>query len=410
MAEGYLNRRNLRSARALAAKSLKDISAASGLDIWAISDFESGLTASLGEHAAAVERALAALGIRFEHDGSISLESPAAPPVLQAGEPFRWITAQDLSNWGGTRDGQEGLPELISRLILATVGPSAKLRFPAGDSIQFAGWDGICTIPVGAGSVPDGVSVWEFGAQRTGVRGKADQDYGKRSTGPTTVERQETTFVFVTPQRWPQKDQWSREKLAEGVWKQVLAYDGDDLVHWLDLCPGVSKWLSLRIGRRTGDVRGIGQVFDEWSLATDPTLSADLLLGDRDEQATEVRRWLNGPPSVLSMQAEATDEAIAFLRAVIDPLPPSHRVFWESRFVVAGSDDAARNLLGLSAKLVIVLDGGDPGLARSLANDGHHVFVARGSEVGVPRDIPRLTRPPLNRILSGDIPKGEKHQ
>jgi hypothetical protein len=278
MAEGYLNRRNLRSARALAAKSLKDISAASGLDIWAISDFESGLTASLGEHAAAVERALAALGIRFEHDGSISLESPAAPPVLQAGEPFRWITAQDLSNWGGTRDGQEGL------------------------------------------------------------------------------------------------------------------------------------WLSLRIGRRTGDVRGIGQVFDEWSLATDPTLSADLLLGDRDEQATEVRRWLNGPPSVLSMQAEATDEAIAFLRAVIDPLPPSHRVFWESRFVVAGSDDAARNLLGLSAKLVIVLDGGDPGLARSLANDGHHVFVARGSEVGVPRDIPRLTRPPLNRILSGDIPKGEKHQ
>jgi hypothetical protein len=274
----------------------------------------------------------------------------------------------------------------MSRLILGTVGPGAKLRFPAGDSIQFAGWDGVCTIPVGA-------SVWEFGAQRSGIRGKAEEDYGKRSTGPTTVERKETTFVFVTPQRWPQKDEWSQEKLTEAVWKQVLAYDGDDLVHWLDICPGVAKWLSLGTGKRTGDVRDIGQVLDEWSLATDPPLSADLLLGDRDEQATEVRRWLNGPPSVLSMQAEATNEAIAFLRAVIDPLPISHRVFWESRFIVAGSDDAARNLLGLSAKLIIVLDGGDPGLARSLVNDGHHVFVARGSEVGVPREISRLTRP-----------------
>jgi hypothetical protein len=103
------------------------------------------------------------------------------------------------------------------------------------------------------------------------------------------------------------------------------------------------------VGKRPGDDRDIGQVFDEWSLATDPPLSADLLLGDRDEQATDVLRWLNKPPWVLSMQAEATSEAIAFLRAVIDPLPISHRFFWESRLIVARSDDAAGNLLGLFA-------------------------------------------------------------
>lgn len=393
MRDGFLTRHNLRLARALAAKSLKDISAASGVDAWTISDFERGLAATLGKHAAAVERALTAAGIHFGADGSISLAKPPVPSGPEVGAPYRWITAQELSNWGGTREGQQDLPELIGRLILATVGPGAKLRFPAGDSVQFAGWDGICKIPVGAGNVPDGVSVWESGAQRVGIRKKADEDYKKRSAGPTTVERSETTFIFVTPQRWSPKDKWSQEKRAKGVWKDVLAYDGDDLVHWLDLCPGVARWLSLKIGKRTGDIRDIGQVFDEWSLATDPPLSADLLLGDRDEQATEVRRWLNGSPSLLSMQAEASAEVIAFLRAVIDPLPIAHRVYWESRLVVAGSDDAARNLLGLSAKLVIVLDGDDQGLAGSLVKSGHHVFIARGSEVGVPRHISRLARP-----------------
>jgi transcriptional regulator with XRE-family HTH domain len=73
MTESVLTGRNLRSARALAAKSLKEISAASGVDAWTISDFERGLTASLGEHAAAVELALTASGIRFDADGSVSL-------------------------------------------------------------------------------------------------------------------------------------------------------------------------------------------------------------------------------------------------------------------------------------------------------------------------------------------------
>jgi hypothetical protein len=388
-----LTRPILRSARALAAKSLKEIAAASGVDAWTISDFETGLIPSLGEHAADVLRALTDAGIRFETDGSISCATPSVPPAGEVGEPYRWITAHDLSTWGSTREGQQELPELIGRLILATVGPGARLRFPAGDSVQFAGWDGVCEIQVGTGNVPDGVSVWEFGAQRLGIRKKADDDYRKRSAGPTTVERSETTFIFVTPQRWSPKDGWSQKKRPEGIWKQVLAIDGDDLVHWLDLCPGVAKWLSLRTGKRTEDLRDIEQVFDEWSLATAPPLSADLLLADRDEQATKVRRWLTGPPSIISIQAEATNEGIAFLRAVIDPLPLAHRTYWESRLVVAGSDGAARNLQGLSSKLAIVMEGGDEGLAASLVNNGHHVFVARGSEVGASRGIPRLARP-----------------
>jgi hypothetical protein len=36
-------------------------------------------------------------------------------------------------------------------------------------------------------------------------RGKADDDYQKRSAEPLWVKPEETTFVFVTPRSWPGK-------------------------------------------------------------------------------------------------------------------------------------------------------------------------------------------------------------
>lgn len=379
----------MRSARALAARSLKEISKLSGVEVSTLLDFERGLQPSLGERIEAVERALEKVGARFEEDGSVSLAGPAPQPSSTAGDPHRWITAQDLVAWGATRDGQAHLSELVGRLILATAGPEVRLRFPAGDSVQFSGWDGVCTTDVGAGHVPAGVSVWEFTVQRAGIGGKASRDIGKRSKGPTGVDRDDTTFLFVTLQRMPNKDILAKDELAKGVWKNVVAIDSDELVHWIDLCPGVAEWLALRVGKRPGGLRTIGQVFDEWSLATAPPLSADLLAADRDEEATAVLRWLNGPPAVFSMQGETPGEAMAFPFAAIGPLPFLHKMYWESRMLVAGTE-AARSLLGLSAKLVVIMDGGDPDLAASLVNAGHHVYLA--SETDLPGGM-RLSRP-----------------
>ena len=380
----------MRAARALAARSVKEISKLSGVEVSTLLDFECGLQPSLGERNEAVERALETVGVRIEEDGSVSLTEPAPQPSSTAGAPHRWITAQDLVAWGATRDGQAHLSELVGRLILATVGPGAKLRFPAGDSVQFAGWDGVCTAAIGAGHVPTGVSVWEFTVQRTGIGGKASRDLGKRSKGPTGVDRADTTFLFVTLQRMPNKDVWTKGERAQGVWKDVVAIDSDELVHWIDLCPGVAEWLAKRVGKRPGGLRTIGDAFDEWSLATAPPLSADLLTADRDEEATAVLRWLNGPPAVFSMQAETPGEAIAFPFAAIGPLPILHRIYWESRMLVAGTETAARSLLGLSSKLVVIMQCGDPGLAASLVNDGHHVYLA--SETDQPGGV-RLSRP-----------------
>ena len=86
-------------------------------------------------------------------------------------------------------------------------------------------------------------------------------------------------------------------------------------------------------------------------------------------------------------------EAIAFLYAAVGQLPLNHRIFWESRILAAQSDDVARQLIGLGPKLVVVLNGGDPGVAAALVNDGHHVYAAYGSDIGSPPSVMRLPRP-----------------
>ena len=35
----------------------------------------------------------------------------------------------------------------------------------------------------------------------------------------------QTTFVFVTPRRWLERDAWIVQKRGEGKWKGMLAFD-----------------------------------------------------------------------------------------------------------------------------------------------------------------------------------------
>ena len=104
--------------------------------------------------------------------------------------------------------------ELIRRLIYAAMGPAAETRFPSDESVQYSGWDGICTVATGVAPIPDGTSGWEIGAQRRGIGGKADGDFAKRSKDSLGLKRETTTFVFATPQPFPGKDAWAAEKRA----------------------------------------------------------------------------------------------------------------------------------------------------------------------------------------------------
>ena len=178
----------------------------------------------------------------------------------------------------------------------------------------------------------------------------------------------------------------------------MRAIDGDDLVHWIELHPAVGQWLAVRIGKRPRGIRQLNELWSEWSRATQRPLTTDLMLIGRDEEGARIHRWLRDRPSVLSLQAEAADEAIAFLSAVISELPLTYRDPYLTRTLVPEDADTARTLADGLSPLIIVLNSPEPGLAQHIAAKGHHVFAAFGSDTDPSGDTVQLPRPRRHEI------------
>jgi hypothetical protein len=51
--------------------------------------------------------------------------------------------------------------------------------------------------------------------------------------------------------------------------------------------------------------------WENWSQETDPPFSPSLVIGGREQERDRIISWLRGNPSLLSLQAESPEEAIA---------------------------------------------------------------------------------------------------
>jgi hypothetical protein len=158
------------------------------------------------------------------------------------------VDATDLPLWATRLDAQATLPQLLRRLVLAGEARVEHIDFRAGEGVQLEGWDGLVEAGSGSAFVPDGVSGWEMGTNRA-VKNKADGDYAKRLADPLGLDLDRTTFIFVTPRRWRNKAAWAMAKRREGRWKDVRAYDADDLATWLEQTPAVHIWFSKLVGK-----------------------------------------------------------------------------------------------------------------------------------------------------------------
>jgi len=311
--------------------------------------------------------------------------------------PHKWIDATDLNQWANRRDSQARLPQLLRRLVHATVQQPRRVGFPSGDSVQMGGWDGIIDAPEGNDFVPDGDSVWELGVNRD-TKGKADDDYQKRSTNPLGVDPTETTFVFVTPRRWGGKDKWVREKNDEGTWAEVRAYDADDLEQWLELAPAVHAWLAQVVGKWSEDAQDIGSFWDEWIISTSPPMNAQLHLTGREKEVEKIHEWLNRSPSHLTIQADSQEEAIAFFAAVIHDLPEERRVEYLSRCIISHSESSWR-YFGCTQDPLILIPGFEQ--PKSPPRE-HHILVPVSREISPSQDalqLPRLDRTGFRQAL-----------
>ena len=89
----------------------------------------------------------------------------------------------EIAQWADKPDAPHYLPELIRRLILATVPKVSLVDMPSGSSVWLPGWDGLLVAETGNQWVPQGVSAWEFSCQST-TMAKATTDYNKRTENP----------------------------------------------------------------------------------------------------------------------------------------------------------------------------------------------------------------------------------
>lgn len=130
---------------------------------------------------------------------------------------------------------------------------------PSGSSVRLPGWDGLLEVERGNAWAPSGVSGWEFSCDKK-ITTKANNDYEKRTADPLGLERTTSTFVFVTSRRWNGKERWERERGEEGKWRDVRAYDADDLVMWLEQAPEVAQWFARAIIRLPFDFQAIDRI------------------------------------------------------------------------------------------------------------------------------------------------------
>ena len=215
--------------------------------------------------------------------------------------------SSDIVNWADKPDAPHVLPELVRRLILATVPLPGFLDMPSGSSVRLPGWDGLLSVSEGNLWIPGGVSAWELSCEK-GPKGKADRDYEKRKENPQGEIPSQTTFVFLTARRFRGKKAWTNNRRQEGHWAGIRALDADDLIAWLEQAPAVAGWFARKIGKLpdTGVVP-LDEWWESWSSATQPKIIPELVIAGRSAEVDALGEWARGAPSYCYVQGDTRD-------------------------------------------------------------------------------------------------------
>ncbi len=313
------------------------------------------------------------------------------------------VDGTDLAKWAVRRESQETLPELLRRLVHATVTRITNISFPAGEGVQLGGYDGNVTVETGNAFVPDGHSVWELSA-RADVKNKADDDYEKRADNPLEVIPKDTVYVFVTPRRWGSKNKWVAERRSENKWLDVRAYDADDLEQWLELAPAVHAWISTNIGKCPVGAQDISSYWTGWTHVTNPPITSSLILSGRKKEYERVYDSLHKDPCLLPILTDTVEEATAFICSVFYEMLDEDRVHYLARAIVVQDDNAWRQLIATQDNLVLIPMFDVQGLAKVAVTKGHHVLLPLGCDADASSAsgvmvLPRLKREPAQEAL-----------
>ncbi len=267
---------------------------------------------------------------------------------------MKWIEANHLDVWGRTNESEVELPALVADLICATTAGIKSIRFPSRGKGRVRGFDGVLESFEETLYVPMGKSVWELKSSAS-YKGKALEDFNKRTRETPVEEQADLTLVLVTPFTWDSSDRkktiegWVAEKKEAANWKDVIVIDGAMLEHWFDLAPAVAaRWARGIIrGFSVAGVQSIEEYWKEFSGRYDPRIIEELLTTERGNVVETVVNTMMGPPTKIAIVADAPEFATAFAVAAIRSAPEDAREYIEARTLVVDTIEAGRETEGL---------------------------------------------------------------
>lgn len=341
----------------------------------ALSNFLNGHAAVTPQMASRIEVAFGIpaqdlLDMQAAYDAAQSKAKGIPMDAIPYVPPFLSIKATDIEQWVVRNiSARVRFSVLLRTLANSTCDSITKIDFPGNDDAERRGWDGLIESTRATPWIPDGLSGWEFGVNED-VKGKADGDFGKSVKATKKEERDQTTFVFVTPRHWPAKDKWIETNKAKGLWKDVRAYDSSDLEQWLEQSLSAQTWFANETEHDSDGVWSLDKCWSDWANVANPPLSGSLFASSvTSAERTLLPLLRKQPEAPVVIAADSTEEALAFLAQLFSP---------------AGGDELASLR---DRVLVIDKQGVLPKLAQGAKN-----FIAVAANTAVERELGPFTR------------------
>ena len=293
-----------------------------------------------------------------------------------------WVTAAEIDDWAKTTAAKVLLPELIRRLVLATVDRAnlQVINFPAGEEVQRRGYDGMTSTDIRTTHVPRGRCAgrcaWELSCQAN-PKQKAERDYMNRVDEAQNQDLSQLTFFAVTARDWNGAARWADKKTAEGKFKEVWAYDSNSLEHWLLDAPAVGLWLAEQIGK---PIQGVTDVVTYWRnmLGTlRKELPPEILLINRQRTAKKVAEWVAGNPGPLAIRATSPGEVVDVFAGWVHTLPTAEADAVASRAIIVEDAETWKALAASRQSLILVAGPRletTPELLAEARRNGHHLL------------------------------------
>ena len=326
-----------------------------------------------------------------------------------------WVRARELNDWAKSPAAKALLPELVARLVKATVPKDdlSKCDFPAEAETHRPGYDGTTVTDKETLYVPLGIGYWELGCDARPEH-KAQDDYETRVreheariAAGETDEISQATFIALTTRDWHAKkapsrknskgkvakkkakpaapgegmEQWAQARSKEKRFKEVIAYDSSRLEQWIREAPAVGLWLAKEMGKRIVGVTDVDSHWLDVQGAFRRPLPPEVLLVNRASIATAFKDWLAGPARELAVRAPSALEVVAVFTAWVHTLPSGEADAVSSRAIIVEDRDTWRALATSPHPLILIaapqLDA-DRELFSGAARKGH--FVLRHAE------------------------------